>query len=162
MDTPALDPRYVRVLRVLYTRLEGGAFDWVVTASFGMALRGLPVPYHDIDLETDRAGAYEIERRCAEFVVRPVVYSESGQFRSHFGALEIEGVQVEIMGDLQIRRADGGWGEPSDLRAITEFVWVEGMRVPVPSLASEYEAYCKLGRLDKVNLLKAWVDASER
>jgi len=44
-----------------------------------MALQGVPIPVHDIDIQTDKDGAYEIERCFAEYVVEPVRYSESQQ-----------------------------------------------------------------------------------
>jgi hypothetical protein len=147
---------YLKVLRIIYDRLNDGNVNWLLTASLGLALRGLPVEVHDIDLETDKRGAYEIERRLAEFVTKKVAFSEADAIRSHFGALTIDGIQVEIMGDLQIRRANGTW-EGSDLQSIKRVIEVEGMQVPVPSLESEYEAYSRLGRLDKAKILGQWL-----
>jgi hypothetical protein len=39
--------------------------------------------------------------------VRPVGYSESDRYASHFGIFEVTDVKVEVMGDLIIRVADG-------------------------------------------------------
>ncbi len=72
--------------------------NWVVTGGFGFGLQGVLVEPHDIDIQTDKEGAYEIERLFSEFVVKPVKFRKSERIRSHFGALMIEGVRVEIMG----------------------------------------------------------------
>jgi len=77
-----------------------------------MALQGVPVEVHDIDIQTDKDGVYEIERCLAEFVIEPVRYSETERIRSHLGMLEIDGIKVEIMGDIQKRLGNQGWEEP--------------------------------------------------
>ena len=131
---------------------------WVVTGSTGFALQGVPVEPKDIDIQTDRAGAYEIERLIAAAVVRPVTFSTAERIRSHFGALLLGGVTVEIMGDIEKRRPDGTWAPPPDLSRHSHMVTVEGMRLPVLSLEYEYQAYVALGRTERAAMLRAWLD----
>jgi hypothetical protein len=152
-----LDPRYLAVLRKIHDRLRGSNVKWVITAGASLALQGLPVEVHDIDLQTDEAGAYEIERRFAESVTREVRFSAEETIRSHFGTLMIDGIEVEIMGDVQIRREDGGWADAPDLRSHKQFVQVDGMRIPVWSLEYEREAYRRLGRAEKVEMVRQWL-----
>jgi hypothetical protein len=73
---------------------------------------------HDIDLQTDVQGAYEIERRFSSQVSRNVGFSSTERIRSHFGSLLVEGLVVEIMGDIQKRREDGTW-EPQWISSVT-------------------------------------------
>lgn len=120
----------------------------------GMVLQGVPV--HDIDIQTDRAGAYRTEELFYEYLKRKVTFSSTDRIRSHFGCLNIRGIQVEIMGDIEKRLPDGTWEEPVDLRAVRHFIDVEGMRIPVLSLEYEYEAYLKLGRVEKAKVIKDW------
>ncbi|MGC8959956.1 MAG: nucleotidyltransferase domain-containing protein [Chloroflexia bacterium] len=148
---------HLEVLCKVRTRLEGCPAPWAVTGSLGMALQGVPVEVHDIDIQTDREGAYEIERRLAEFVVRPVCFSEAERIRSHLGRLEIDDLQVEIMGDLQKRLEDGRWEEPVPIEPHRRWVEVEGVQVPVLSLEYELQAYLKLGRSDRAEMLRAWL-----
>lgn len=150
---------HLRILHKLYERLDGTGINWAVTGSFGFALQGVPAEVHDIDVQTDEAGAYEIERLFAECVTRKVGFSSSDKIRSHFGALTIDGIQVEIMGDIQKRLADGTWEAPVDLSRHKAFVDVEGMRVPVLSLEYEEQAYRKMGRIEKAELLRKWLHA---
>jgi hypothetical protein len=146
--------RHMSVLRTIYNRLSTTEVNWALTGSLSFALQGVPVDPNDIDLQTDEAGAYEVERRLAEFVVRPVALLITEKMRSHFGTLVIAGITVEIMGDIQKRQTDGTWSECVDLRCHKRFVEVEGMHIPVLSLEYEYEAYMMLGRVETAQLLQ--------
>ena len=160
--TLAIDSTYLNVLRKICTGLNGTNINWVVTGSLGMALQGIPISPNDIAIHTDEAGAYEIEHLFPEFVVREVKFAATEKIRSHFGALLINGIQVEIMGDIQKRLADGTWEEPVDLERYKRFVEVEGMQVPVLLLEYEYQAYIKLGRVEKAHMLKQVLEGSEK
>jgi hypothetical protein len=148
-----IHPAFLAALRKIITQLEDSPVNWVLTGSLSFALRGLPLEPHDIDLQTDEPGAYEIERHFASCVHRKVAFSSTEHIRSHFGALLIEGVVVEIMGDLQKRGEDGAWEPPVDLERHKRFVHVDGLDIPVLSLAYEAEAYRKLGRREQAELL---------
>ena len=152
-----ISPAHLSALRKIHSRLTEAGVNWVVTAGVNLALQGLPVEPDDIDIQTDEAGAYEIERRLFEFVTRKVAFSSTEEIRSHFGTLMIDGIEVEIMGDLQKRLDDGTWEPPPDLNRHKLFVEAGGMRIPVLSLEYEYEAYLKLGRTEKSQLLKHWL-----
>lgn len=128
-----------------------------MTGSLGFALQGVPTKVHDIDIQTDRSGAYEIERRFTEFSTERVAFSSTEKIRSHFGALMIDGVRVEIMGDIQKRLEDGTWEDQIDLDQYKRAVLCEGMKVPVLSLEYEYQAYLRLGRMEKAEMLWRWL-----
>ena len=152
-----IEPAHLAVLQRICSRLRDSSVNWAVTGSLALALQGVPVEVHDIDLLTDEAGAYEIERRLFEFVTRRVRFSVEEHIRSHFGALTIDGVKVEIIGDVETRRADESWERGSDLARYKRVVEIEGKQVPVLSLECEYEAYHRLGRTEKVELLREWL-----
>ena len=153
-----IDPRFLAVLRKVHARLASTDVNWAVTGSLGFALQGMPVEPHDIDIQSDEKGAYEIERLFSEYVSHPVALSSTEAMRSHFGALAIDGLEVEIMGDIQKRSDDGAWQEPTDLNRHKRMVDVEGMRVPVLSLEYEREAYLKMGRVEKAERLREWLE----
>ena len=141
----------------MHARLADRSIHWAITGSLAFALQGFAGEVHDIDLQSDREGAYQVERLCSEFVVRPVQYAASARVRSYFGALDLAGVQVEIMGALQKRLPDGTWEAPVDVEQHKIWVAFAGMRLPVLSLAYEAQAYRLLGRLDKAESLLAWL-----
>ncbi len=155
--------KHVQVLRKICERLSGADVNWVVTGSLSLAIRGVAVEPHDIDIQTDRQGAYEIERLLSEFVTRKVELSssESARIRSHFGALVVDEITVEIMGDIEHLLEEGTWEPPPDLNAHKQFVEIAGMRIPVLSVEYEYQAYLKLGRLDKAQRYKQALEAEE-
>ncbi|WP_456398001.1 nucleotidyltransferase domain-containing protein [Palaeococcus sp. (in: euryarchaeotes)] len=148
---------HLKVLYKLYERLKDSNVNWVVTGSLGFALQGVSVEPHDIDIQTDKEGAYEIEHFFSEFVVESVRFKESEKIRSHFGALMIEGVKVEIMGDIQ-KKVNDEWEPPVDITKYKRFVQIEGMKIPVLSLEYEYQAYLKLGRIEKAKILKKFLE----
>ena len=151
-----INPTYLNVLHKIYKRLNDADVKWVVTGSLGFALQGIPVEPNDIDIQTDKRGVYEIERHFSEFVTKRVKFSSMKRIRSYFGKLMIDGIKIEIMGDIQKRLEDGSWENPVDLEHYKRVVEVEGMKVPVLSLEYEYQAYLKLGRIDKAEMLRKW------
>lgn len=152
-----IERRFLEVLSQIYTRLNDIDVDWVVTGSLSFALQGVPVTVNDIDIQTDKVGAYKIEDLFSEFVVRKTKFSSAEKIRSHFGVLTIDGIKVEVMGDIQKRNENGEWEQPTDLTKHMQFVEIEDMRIPVLSLKYEYKAYVKLGRTKRAEMLKRWL-----
>jgi len=149
-----IDSKYVRALKRIYDSLKDTDIIWAVTGSLGFALQGMPVEIHDIDIQTGKSGAYEMERLFQEYVAKKVNLSTSKKIRSHFGELIIDGIKVEIMGDIQKRIEDNKWEEPVDLIKYRRIIEFEGMMVPVLDLEYEYKAYLKLGRTGKAQKIK--------
>jgi hypothetical protein len=152
-----ISPRHLAVLGILYDRLQGSPVRWVVVGSLGLALQGIPVTVHDIDIRTDKAGAYEMARLFSDVVTDPVAFSSAERIRSYFGALRIKGVRVEIMGAVQMRREAGGWEASTAFEPYTRLITIKQMRVPVMSVEHELHSYRKLRRPDKVALLTQWL-----
>jgi hypothetical protein len=149
-----IKPVFTAVLRQIVISLQDSEVNRAVTGSLGQALQGVAIEPQDIDVQTDEEGAYEIERHFSAQVSRKVRFSTSGRIRSHFGALLIEGVQVEIMGAVQKRQPDGTWEaviDPGRYRRIVSFA---GLQVPVLALEYEAQAYQKLGRLQRAEMLR--------
>jgi len=128
---------------------------WAVTGSTGLALQGVRVEPHDIDLQTDARGAYRIEELLTEFVKKKVVFSSTERICSHVGAFEIEGLVVEVMGALQKRLPDGTWEAPVDVALHRRFVRFKDLLVPVISLEHELRAYRLLGREETARRIEA-------
>ena len=146
------------VLRLIAEQLQGTTINWAVTGSCSLALQGLPVAVHDIDLRTSAKDAYALESRFHLYQKRPVTLASTPTVQSHFGALEINGIQVEIIGDMQHRLPDGTWEPIVDMNRFKEWVRLDDIELPVMSLAFLYKAYQLLGRADKVAVLKNWLD----
>ena len=124
-----------------------------VTGSLSFALQGLPFEPHDIAIQTDKQGAYEIDRRFSLQVSRKGTFSSTERMRSHFRAGLFDGIVVQIMGDIEKWLENGTWETPIDLRSQRQFIHVDGMTIPVLSLAYEALAYLKSGRLERAAML---------
>lgn len=155
-----LPVKHLAVLKKIAAILDGTSVKWVLTGSCGMVLQGMPLEVHDIDLQPDRKGAYEIGRLLAEFMVSPVTYKPSERIRSHFGEFLIDGVEVQVMGDMTKLRDDGTWEEPVCLEKVRVWVEIDGIKLPVLPLEYEYEAYKRMGRLERAQSIRAWLDGN--
>jgi hypothetical protein len=149
---------YAEAIHFIYGRLKDDTVNWVITGSMNFSLHGIVTEVHDIDIQTDKDGVYAIEKRFKEFVKDNVRFLESDKIRSHFGTLEIGDVMIEIMGDVEKKLVNGCWDKPPDLEAHKEYIQYKGVMLPVLSLEYEYDAYLKLGRHKKADLLKNWLD----
>jgi hypothetical protein len=69
----------------------------------------------------------------------------------------VEGVQVEVMGDVQSARPGGGWEAPPQLDRVIAWVEEAGLHLPVITLAHEAQAYRKMGRLQRAAVLERWL-----
>jgi hypothetical protein len=156
-----LPERHLHVLDTLAGRLDK-TIVWALTGSTAFVLQGVPVEPHDIDVQTDAAGAGAIAARFSQAIVQPVAFSGTDRVRSYFGALELHGLRVEIMGALQKRQPDGSWETPVDVVALRRWITVGGLRLPVLDLAYEARAYRLLGRVERADLLEAWLRAQGR
>jgi len=141
-------------LEILLEELNGTAIPWALTGSTSFALQGVPIDPDDIDVQTTKSGAYAIEERFTANMVTPLSFSETAKIRSYFGTLELNGVPVEIMGELQKRSEGEGWEPPVDVTEHRQFVLFRGYKVPVLSLAYEAYAYDQLGRTERANMLR--------
>ena len=148
---------HIAALRLLIQRLDGHPVDWALTGSTGMALQGVPLIANDIDVQTNTPGAYEIAGVLADVALTPVRYLPSERIRSHYGAYELAGVRVEIMGDME-KYVDGLWEPPVDVRLQRRWVQLEGLNLPVMDLRHEVDAYLKMGRIERAGLLRDWLD----
>lgn len=145
-------------LERLCTTLADRSVTWALTGSTSFALQGVPLSPEDIDVQTTPDGAYAIETAFEDHITQPVQFQETETIRSHFGALDLGGIRVELMGGVEKRRPDGTWDDPVDIAAHREFVSVRDQRVPVLALAYEAEAYARLGRSERAALLAEHAD----
>lgn len=152
-----LEHRHIRALEVLCARLDSFELAWVVTGSCGLALQGLPVTVDDIDLQTDQAGAYKMAHIFADHMVRPMRHTHTNHIQSHFGAFTLGAVEVEIMGAVQYRAADGTWGPAVSVLDHRHYVRFQDHTIPVLTLEYERLAYANHGRTEKAKLVDEWL-----
>jgi hypothetical protein len=148
---------HLKALQIIHERLWKEYMAWAVTGSTNMALQGMMVTPDDIDIQANLEDAYKIGELLSEYVVEPVAFKESDRIKSHYGKLEIEGVQVEIMGAVQKKLEDGNWEEPVNVRDYRLTVVYINLKMPVLDLEYERDAYKILGREEKVKILDRYL-----
>jgi len=151
--------RVRNALRSIASRVVPAMFKsqqpWALMGSTASVLRGLDgYSPPDIDLVTTMRGAYIMEGAVASCgaTVRPVSWSVSPPYESHFGIFEVDGVKTEVMGDLIIRCDDGVIDASEHFARWSEKVRVvhfEGFHVPVVRLEWQLVANALLRRPER-------------
>jgi hypothetical protein len=128
-------------------------FTWALTGSAGLRLQGVDLPVHDLDIQTDQATVYEIEKRLAEFMHTPVHLWESPGMRSLDGKATVEGVEIELLANIAHKMPDGSWSTFTDF---SRRIWIDlgGPRVATFPLEDELIAYEAMGRTEKAALIR--------
>jgi hypothetical protein len=111
-----------------------------LAGSFSLALQGVDVVPHDLDLMTDRQGAFTINALLKKYEKKKVEYSETENVCSFFGVFEIQGVKVEVMGDYKEKQGNK-WVSLSKRLVNPRIIEVDGMRIPVSPLEDQLISY---------------------
>jgi hypothetical protein len=140
----------LEALRILTKRLSGSAINWAVFAGTGIWLQGVNIEPKDIDIivctkdDTER-----LAQRLKKFEKEPLRHVEKENYGAYEGKFEVNGVEVIVLGELVNKVPEGDlWSETRGLSA-KKTVIADSMRIPVISLAQEYNAYLKRGKLEK-------------
>jgi S-adenosylmethionine-dependent methyltransferase len=142
----AVKPRWRAALQRIAGTLTAGGVPYTVVGGTSAALHGVPIAVKDIDIETTEADAYRCQKLFSKNVVEPVVLRSSDLYRSHLGRLDVDGVLVEVMGDLH-RREGTRWVPTA---AVTrETVLLDGVPVLASTLEEETLAYIRRQRLER-------------
>ncbi len=146
-----VDPRLRSVLKRITRQFAEAGVQWALVGSLSLALQGVEIEPQDIDILTNREGAFMIDSMLRDRVEKKVEYSETNSQASYFGIFKLDGVELDIMGDYRERSGDG-WVDPFAGSGNPKTVEVDGLRIPVASLEEQLISYRRLGRpkdLDK-------------
>jgi len=149
-----LDPKIIEALQAVVQKLKSTDIKWALAGSLSLALQGVKVDPGDIDILTDREGAYRIAGLLKKHEKQPVRLRSDKWSRSHFGEFEIKGVKIEVMGDLEEKTGDK-WTSLSGRLVSPKSIKIDRMKVPVSSLEEQLKSYRLSGRRqDKIRLPK--------
>jgi|GEM_PF-6145462 len=143
--------------------LNATGAPWVLGGSCSLALHGISVTPHDLDIATDREGAYRIGEALRKVAqeLRPVQWGESERIRSHYGQYRIGDAQVDVIGAAELREGDGWTPAKPPSEWEVEMVAVPGTDLSVPAFTLQHElvAYRRLQREDKAQLIKEQLES---
>lgn len=150
-----LPTQHADVLSLLVEKVPPAENLWALTGSAGLRLQGVDLSVNDLDLQTDSKTVFLLEKELAEFMKVPVHLWESEHTLSYHGQAEINGLQVELLGDIRHRQPDGTWGTSLEIESV--LVWVDwrNLKIPVLSLTHEAFAYEVMGRVQKAELIRS-------
>ena len=100
--------KFLKALEVVCKKLGKKEVVWVLGGSLALAFRGveLPSPCRDVDIFTTEEGALRINKLRKDYEVTTVTKKLSGIYSSFFGVFLIEGIRVEVIGNLQIEKGN--------------------------------------------------------
>ena len=133
----------VDAIKEIHRRLKGKNITWVVTASASLALQGIDIEPHDIDLATDARGEKILAKTFNE-ERKPVKLSETSLFRSHISEFTVKGMQIHVMRGFKAK-LKGKWWSPKTLQNAKK-IRFEGMALRVSNLREELFFYENSGR----------------
>jgi ADP-ribose pyrophosphatase YjhB (NUDIX family) len=147
-----------RALETISTKLAHEQVRWALVGSTNLALHGINVIPGDIDIISDRESAYRIGSLLRHSEVTPVTNAQSEDMRSYLGKYLIEGVEVEVMGDVW-RKVGQEWTNISEwVLSAPARVRVGEVDLPCCPLEKEliaYEISAREGDDDKVQRIRA-------
>jgi len=112
----------------------------MLIGSTSLFLQGYPVKPNDIDILCPTAEAQQIEHLLKAYRLQPDANISRDKFRSLFSNYIIDGIRVEVMGDLEIK-TPSGWVKILEEIGQAEFVWVDGIPFKVPSPVNQLTIY---------------------
>ncbi|MHA1912446.1 MAG: tetratricopeptide repeat protein [Candidatus Kariarchaeaceae archaeon] len=153
---------HLNALQIISNKIKGKEIDWLLVGSLNLFLQGLPVEPKDIDISTDKDGAYAFGKILKEYELSAISFSSKEKIRSYFGTYEINGVKIDIMGDLETKDEEGNWSnEGLSINERVKIIHEEGdMSLPLATLDDELFGYQKIERPEKVDLIRAWLALS--
>ena len=128
---------------------------WAVGASLLLYLNGKTDVFHDIDLMTTEADVDRVEAILLRFGERMPPNPDCRYQTKHFLEFLIDGVEFDVMAGFVI--VSGGAAHDCSLRreSIASFAEINGVSIPLQSMADWRGYYALMGRMDKVALIDA-------
>jgi len=138
-----INKKLLATLKIIDKKLRRKKVKWVLIGSVSLALQGMKIKAKDIDILTNKKGAFKINELLKEYEVKPVKISRSKIFGTeYFGKFKIKDVKVEVMGKLKKKF-------PSQ-----KIIKIGKMNLPVSSLKEELKAYKNLKRRKDINKIE--------
>lgn len=98
-----ISQEFIKVLRRINERFQKHKIRWVLVGSLSLALQDVKIKPKDIDILTDKEGALKSNEIFKKHIKKAVAWSQTERYGSFFGKFQINGVVVEIMGDLKVK-----------------------------------------------------------
>lgn len=137
-------------------RAQSAGITWWLTGSCALAIRGIPVVPHDVDIMLRSEDLPSVESALGEFIVEPVIPT-TGWIMKRFGVAFLE-ARIDLAFDPEAgvdrpQPADFG---PYAMEHLETVVW-RGLEVRVPPAALHLAGNRQRGRLERVRLIEDYL-----
>ncbi len=150
-----------KALETLAKLLNQSNITWILTGSTNLVMQGIDIEIGDIDIQVDSNQIAQLNTILSIFIVKPVSFSEGERFRSKYGVFQIEGIQVEAIADLEVQK-EGSWIKVTKADfASRKSMILSKETVYLMSLEEEYQGYLTLGRTEKAEKIKEFIENSK-
>ena len=156
----SLPEKHENALRTLYDIAPPSKYGWTLSGSAGLRIQGMYVDVNDLDIHVSQEKIHKLEKRLARYMISPVKVLDTGNIRSMDGKASIDGIEVELIADLQVCDKNGEWHNLVDLEEREWLDW-QGVLLPVFPLALEAQIYEGLGRKAKSDLVLKFMESRE-
>jgi len=145
-----LNLKIIKVLKIIKQKLKEKKIRWVLAGSVSLALQGVKIKPRDIDIISDKEGAFRFNELFKKYEVKPVKFGclkigGKELFESYLGKFKIKGVKVEVMGNLK-EKLGRKWVYLHKRLKSPKIVEFQGMSLPVSPLKEQLKSYSNLKR----------------
>ncbi|MEI6731064.1 MAG: NOL1/NOP2/sun family putative RNA methylase [archaeon] len=138
-----LDSRILNALTILARKLK--KYKWVLIGSTNLAVQGVDVAAHDLDIMIDRTNMEFVAQDLKEYEKKEFEFMEKGPFKGYYSEYEIDGVKVEIMVDFEILQ-NNNWEKLNTRLEEPIMVNLRGLLVPCSRIEEQLRGYKHLNR----------------
>lgn len=147
----------LRVLAQIAEKINHAGIKWAVGASTMLYLRGMVASFADLDILVSAQDAGELEALLLTMgTLHP---STAGGFQTrHFREFSIQGVEVDLIGGFVIVKDDEAYDCDFRDDQVDAHCTIDGLSIPLHSLALWQRYYDLMGRPVKADLIRAHLE----
>jgi hypothetical protein len=99
-----LKKEFLDVLEMISNKLKG--INWLIVGSTTLSLQGVNIQPKDIDIVTKDKDFFKVVKLLKEYIVQDPYYKSNEFFESYFARFKINNIEVDIMGDLKLKKSN--------------------------------------------------------
>ena len=146
---------FIKTVLLLADILKG--YQYALRGTASLVLQGLDMIAVDIDILCDKETALACNKLLNKYLVEKVKYKKSDKFKSYYGKFRIKEIEVEIMGEWQIKDTSpkvnqsmagkARWSKQFNASGEQrKKVTIRGKKVNVTTIETELLCFAKMGR----------------
>ncbi|KKS26381.1 MAG: hypothetical protein UU87_C0002G0060 [Parcubacteria group bacterium GW2011_GWA2_42_11] len=138
-----------KILGIIKEKLDG--INYAFIGSVNLYVQGIGVQPRDIDILTTLADIKKIDKILEKYRIKDIYFDESEGRNSYRSFYKIDSVEIEVLGNVNnIARQPEALGR----KILINF---NGINLPCFLLTDELEAYRKMGRAEKVEIIEKFL-----